>query len=110
MQHDLAGAFAAPGRRLVQNAPEGLDAKFLAELTQSHDDGVVFVARDDQRLAAAQDMVQFFAPDLVVEVLPAWDCLPYDRSSPNRIILAERMRALGELAERGLKGRLLPQQ
>lgn len=107
MQHDLAGAFAAPGRRLVQNAPEGLDAKFLAELTQSHDDGVVFVARDDQRLAAAQDMVQFFAPDLVVEVLPAWDCLPYDRSSPNRIILAERMRALGELAERGLKGRLL---
>lgn len=107
MVEDLAGVFGAPGRRLVQNAPEGLDAKFIAELTQAHPEGAVFVARDDQRLAAAQDMIHFFAPDLEVDVLPAWDCLPYDRSSPNRLILAERMRTLGVLAERGLLGRLL---
>jgi transcription-repair coupling factor (superfamily II helicase) len=107
MLEDLAGAFAAPGRRLVHNAPDGLDARFIAELTRTHEDGVVFIARDDQRLAAAQDMVHFFAPDLAVDVLPAWDCLPYDRSSPNKLILAERMRALGLISERGVKGRLL---
>jgi len=107
MTEDLAGAFGAPGRRLVQNAPEGLDAKFLAALAAAHREGVVFIARDDQRLTAARDMVQFFAPDLPLDVLTAWDCLPYDRSSPNRLILAERMRALGDLAERGLSGRLL---
>jgi len=104
---DLAGAFRAPGRRLVQNAPEGLDARFIAELAARNPDGAVFIARDDQRLAAAQDMIRFFRPDLEIEILPAWDCLPYDRSSPNRLILAERMRTLGLLADGGVSGRLL---
>ena len=52
-------------------------------------------------------MLQFFAPGLQVLTLPAWDCLPYDRSSPNRQVVAARMRTLGLLAEDGLAGRVL---
>ncbi|WP_416896977.1 MAG: transcription-repair coupling factor [Minwuia sp.] len=100
-------ALSAPGRVVVQNAPEGVDARFIAALAGDLADGVVVVARDDQRLAALQDLLKFFAPDLKPVILPAWDCLPYDRSSPNRTILSERMRALGDLAENGLSGRVM---
>ena len=38
------------------------------------------------------------APETVVLDLPAWDCLPYDRISPNPEILARRMSTLATLA------------
>ncbi len=38
------------------------------------------------------------APGVVVLDLPAWDCLPYDRVSPNPEILARRMSTLAALA------------
>ena len=34
---------------------------------------------------------------------PAWDCLPYDRVSPNAAVVAQRMTALSRLAR--VKGR-----
>ena len=39
-------------------------------------------------------MVRFFAPEVEIVEIPAWDCLPYDRISPNAGIMAERLRAL----------------
>ncbi len=40
----------------------------------------------------------FFAPATAVLTLPAWDCLPYDRVSPNPDISARRMATLAALA------------
>ena len=40
----------------------------------------------------------FFAPDALVLDFPAWDCLPYDRVSPNPAISARRMATLAALA------------
>ena len=37
------------------------------------------------------------APEVPVLDLPAWDCLPYDRVSPNPEILARRMSTLAAL-------------
>ncbi len=45
--------------------------------------------------------LSFFAPDVEIVVLPAWDCLPYDRVSPNTDISARRMAALSRLAALG---------
>src|SRR3546814_7144964 len=42
---------------------------------------------------------RFFAPDLELLALPAWDCLPYDRVSPNGDILARRLDTLTRLAD-----------
>lgn len=44
------------------------------------------------------DAIAFFSPDATVLRLPAWDCLPYDRVSPNGEIEAERMDTLTRLA------------
>ena len=80
----------------IAGAPEGFDAKLiLNEVAKSGP--VVHVARDDKRLASMQSALAFFAPDMPIIVFPAWDCLPYDRISPNADISASRMATLAGL-------------
>ena len=49
--------------------------------------------------ALLAELVRFFAPALEVVTLPAWDCLPYDRVSPNSDIMARRLEALARLLD-----------
>ena len=53
--------------------------------------------------AAARDAeaVQFFNPDASVLTFPAWDCLPYDRVSPNGEVVSRRIDTLARLASPG---------
>jgi len=84
-------------RILLGGAPEGYDATLLArELVRGQP--VVHVARDDKRMEAMRAALAVVAPDAVVLDLPAWDCLPYDRVSPNPDVLARRMATLAVLA------------
>ena len=86
----------SPKHIIVSGAPEGFDAKLiLDEVAKSGP--VMHIARDDKRLAAMQAALAFFAPDMPVIVFPAWDCLPYDRVSPNADISAMRMATLAGL-------------
>ena len=83
-------------------APEGFDASLLArELKRGVP--VIHIARDDKRLEAMRIAIAALAPGLTVLDLPAWDCLPYDRVSPNPDISARRMATLAALAE-GIEG------
>nr|WP_321509603.1 transcription-repair coupling factor [uncultured Celeribacter sp.] len=79
-------------------APEGFDAFLLAREVSRSGGPVIHVARDDKRLAALRAALAFFAPDLPVLDFPAWDCLPYDRISPNADLSAQRMATLAALA------------
>ena len=45
------------------------------------------------------EALAFFAPEAEVLRFPAWDCLPYDRVSPNPEIVAERVATLTRLME-----------
>ena len=74
---------------LMSGAPEGFDASIVNNEAQQG--GVIHVARDDKRLEAMRSALAFFAPDLVTITMPGWDCLPYDRVSPNPEIVARRM-------------------
>ncbi len=93
-----------PGRAarlLVGGAPEGFDARILIELARrAGAAGVVHVALDDIRSARLAEALAFFAPALHVLHFPAWDCLPYDRVSPNGEIVARRIDTLTRLLER----------
>ncbi|MEE8498923.1 MAG: DEAD/DEAH box helicase, partial [Kiloniellales bacterium] len=96
----LAEQFDGPGRVLIANAPEGLDAILLAGLAAARAPGpVLHVARDDARMARLQATLGFFAPEAAVLTFPAWDCLPYDRVGPHRDILARRIDTLSRLIE-----------
>jgi transcription-repair coupling factor (superfamily II helicase) len=89
-------------RILMGGAPEGFDARILVrELSRGQP--VVHVARDDKRAEAMRAALAVMAPEVAVLDFPAWDCLPYDRVSPNPEISARRMATLSVLAD-GLPG------
>ena len=89
----------APGAVIVGGAPEGFDARLVADLVERAGGPVIHVARDDARAAAMAEALAVFAPSLPVLQFPAWDCLPYDRVSPNPEIAAARMATLAALAD-----------
>ncbi|WP_299484093.1 transcription-repair coupling factor [uncultured Roseibium sp.] len=85
----------------LAGVPDGAESYALARvLAESDADGLalVFVARDATRMAMVSEALAFFDPTIDVVQLPAWDCLPYDRVSPNSAISARRLLALGQLA------------
>ena len=94
-----------PSRIVLGGAPEGFDAILLAREVE-RGAPVIHVARDDKRLEAMRASLAVVAPDVAVLELPAWDCLPYDRVSPNPDIVSRRMATLAALAE-GMTGRFV---
>ncbi len=91
----------------VHGAPEGFDALLLARRRAETAQPILHVCRDDARTARLAEALGFFAPDVEVLRFPAWDCLPYDRVSPNPEIVAERVATLTRLLEPGDRPRIL---
>jgi len=87
----------APDHITVGGAPEGFDALLVLQEVARRGGPVVHVARDDKRLAAMRAALAFFDPAMPVLHFPGWDCLPFDRVSPNADISAARMATLAAL-------------
>ena len=84
---------------IVYGAPEGFDAVLLSKRAREHDGPLLHVARDDARMAGMAEALAFFDPTIEILRFPAWDCLPYDRVSPNATIVSERIATLARLLE-----------
>jgi len=82
---------------IAAGLPEGADALVFTRAIKLRGGRGLFIARDDSRAAAFMSACRFFAPDIPVISLPAWDCLPYDRVSPSRTLAAKRTAALHSL-------------
>ncbi|HUE18897.1 MAG TPA: transcription-repair coupling factor [Stellaceae bacterium] len=95
--------FAGPGmsqRLLVANAPEGHDAFLLGGLVaRGTIPRLLYICRDDTRMARLKAALAFFQPGIEALSFPAWDCLPFDRVSPNPEIMSRRIDTLAKLAE-----------
>jgi len=88
-------------RKVVYGAPEGVDAIVLLETAkQAASNGLLHVCHDDLRLATLAELIAFFAPEVELIRLPAWDCVPYDRVSPHPDIAAQRIESLFRLASK----------
>jgi len=92
-----------PNHILAGGAPEGFDATLVLRELARGSGPVLHVARDDKRMAAMETALKLFDPTVPILRFPGWDCLPYDRVSPNADISATRMATLATLAA-GLKG------
>ncbi|WP_298491717.1 transcription-repair coupling factor [uncultured Maritimibacter sp.] len=90
----------------LSGAPEGHDALLLTRELEKTGGPVLHVARDEKRMASMAAALAFFAPHVTVLRFPAWDCLPFDRMSPNAEVSAERMATLAALAH-GFTGRFV---
>ena len=96
----LARSLAERPRAItLSGAPEGYDAAAIGTLLKA---GAarrwLHVCRDDGRMARFAAALAFFHPRLPVLTFPAWDCLPYDRVSPNGDIVSRRIDTLTRLA------------
>ncbi|MEI7713073.1 MAG: CarD family transcriptional regulator, partial [Rhodospirillales bacterium] len=83
----------------VWGAPEGWDAFLLAQRRREYAGPIVHVARDDSRMARLAEALAFTIPDAEILRFPAWDCLPYDRVSPNPVLVSERIATLARLLD-----------
>ncbi len=89
----------APASLTLAGSVEGFVPWLLADLARTAGTAkrVVYIARDDAAANQILDTAPYFAPELEVVYLPAWDCLPYDRSSPATRVVADRLAALARL-------------
>ena len=96
-----AGTPAAPRGEPLQvwGAPEGWDAFLIAQRRREFAGPVLHVARDDARMARITEALAFILPEAEILRFPAWDCLPYDRVSPNPALVSERVATLTRLVE-----------
>ena len=93
--------YSRPGRTAIHGVPEGFDALMVERAAAALADqgrAVLHVARDDARLASLASAMGFFAPEIETLTFPAWDCLPYDRVSPNGELVSRRLDTLVRLA------------
>lgn len=95
----------ASGHLTIGETPDGYDALVLADLVRAGEGVHLHISRDDARMSGLAEALSFFAPDLEILQFPAWDCLPYDRVSPQADIVARRMATLGRLAKNVSSGK-----
>jgi len=91
----------------VYGAPEGWDAFLLARRRAEFAGPMLHVARDDARMARLAEAMAFVMPEAEILRFNAWDCLPYDRVSPNPVIVSERVATLARLLEKPDRPRLV---
>jgi transcription-repair coupling factor (superfamily II helicase) len=91
----------------LASVPAGFAPLLLADLTRAAKGRTLFIAPDDAAMRAVADAVPFFAPDLEILQLPAWDCLPYDRASPSVAVTSQRMSTLQALQQPSKKKQLV---
>ena len=91
----------------LASVPSGFAPLLLADLTRAAKGRTLFIAPDDAAMRAIADAVPFFAPELEILQLPAWDCLPYDRASPSVAVTSQRMATLQALQQPSKKKQLV---
>lgn len=99
---DLNRILSSRAPLTLAGAPTGFLPLLLSDLARAAA-GVgsarraVFIAPDEQAMLAVADAAAWFAPELEIVTIPAWDCLPYDRASPSLRSAAQRLAGLHAL-------------
>ena len=91
----------------LAGVPAGFLPWLAADLARASRGRAVFISPDEGAMRALADAAIYFAPELEVLAFPAWDCLPYDRSSPSLRSTSERLATLHALQRKSEKPQLL---
>jgi transcription-repair coupling factor (superfamily II helicase) len=109
MTADLQTILKADKPLTLAGAPAGFLPWLAADLARAAGTSgrAVFIAADEAAMRAIGDAAAYFAPELELLAFPAWDCLPYDRSSPSLRATSERLATLHALQRQSDKPQLL---
>ena len=75
---------------------DGLIPFLLSSLVQTNN--VLYIAKNDLELSNIYNFFLENFQNVNVYSIPAWDCLPYDISSPNFNIISERVKSFSKLS------------
>ena len=89
----------APAPLTLAGVPAGFLPSIAADLARANGRAVL-IAADEAAMRGIADAAGFFAPELEVILIPAWDCLAYDRASPSLRVMSERTAALHRLQQK----------
>ncbi|WP_228244025.1 transcription-repair coupling factor [Porphyrobacter sp. GA68] len=104
---DIARILSAKAPLTLARVVRGSQPLVMADLARAAQQRAVFIAPDEAGMRSVADAAAYFAPELEIIELPAWDCLPFDRASPALTISAERLSALYRLQHKGSANQLL---
>ena len=104
---DIHKILSASRPMTLAGAPAGFLPWLAADLARAAKGRAVFIAPDEAAMRHLQDAATYFAPELEVLAFPAWDCLPYDRSSPSLRASSERLATLHALQRKADRPQLL---
>lgn len=85
----------------IGGVTEGAESFIIKQMLQKS--SCVFVARDDKHLALVKDYLIAINKDCEILEFPAWDVIPYSRSSPASHIQSLRLKTLHKLAQNRIK-------
>ena len=106
---DLQAIRNAAAPLTLAGVPAGFLPALAADLARLAGTGnrAVLIAADEVAMRAVGEAAAFFAPELHLLYFPAWDCLPYDRSSPSLRATSERLATLHALQRQHDRPQLL---
>ncbi len=104
---DLNRILNADAPLTLSSMPRGAVPLVMSDLARAAKSRAVYIAADDAAMRSVAEAARFFAPEIDVIELPAWDCLPYDRASPALTVSAARLSALFRLQRPGSTSQLL---
>ncbi len=79
--------------KTIGSVIRGAEAFFLNSIKKD----ILYITSDTQNIEQISDNIKLVNPEVKVIILPEWDCLPYDRVSPSKAVLKERMNSLVEM-------------
>ena len=98
---DLQTILRAKAPLTLSGVPAGFQPWLLADIARaaygSGQARALFIAADEQQMRAIADTAHYFAPEIGIIEIPAWDCLPYDRASPSLRAASARLAGLHAL-------------
>ncbi|MDQ1230457.1 transcription-repair coupling factor [Sphingomonas sp. SORGH_AS_0879] len=94
---DIKTILSAQSPLTLSGVPAGFLPVLLADLARAATTRAVFICADEAQMRELASTATYFAPELEILQIPAWDCLPYDRASPTLRVMAERIAGLHRL-------------
>ncbi len=102
MTSHIREAESAPdGYPTLGGVAHGAQALVIAEMLGRQQRPMLHICHHDRELEQLRGTLRFFIPECDILIFPAWDCLPYDRSSPAQEVMATRIATLSRIAQRG---------
>ena len=88
--------YSNKGLRPLYDIPNGSESLLINKLISKK--SIIYIFSNQESLESFKLLIKKINPKIEVYIFPAWDCLPFDRISPNSIIQNLRVSCLNSLS------------